>query len=133
MHIPPDETLRDGASGRQSFSVLVEGVDGEAAEEFGVEVGGFLRHDFAGEGDVLELVEGDGLDEEGDVGFAGFDERDGFAGLAEVLDVAGGADLVFGEAEEVVENDGVELGDAELALSWAVDLREVGRWLRVWG
>ena len=63
---------------------LVEGVDGQAAEEFGVEVGGFLRHDFAGEGDVFQLVEGDGLDEEGDVGVAGFDQADGFAGVAEV-------------------------------------------------
>src|SRR5271170_2290649 len=97
---------------------LVEGVDGEAAEELGVEIGGFLRHDFAGERDVFELVKGDGLDEEGDVGLAGFDERDGFAGLAEVLDVAGRADLVFGEAEEVVEHYDVELRDAELALSW---------------
>src|SRR5712675_1150424 len=75
---------------------LVEGVYGEAAEEFGVEVGGFLRHDLAGEGDVLELVEGDGLDEEGDVGFAGFDEADGFIGFAEVLDAAGGSDFFFG-------------------------------------
>ena len=97
---------------------LVEGVDSEAAEELGVEVGGFLWHDFAGERDVFELVEGDGLDEEGDVGFAGFDERDGFDGLAQVLDVAGGANAVFGETEQVVENDGVELRDAELALSW---------------
>ena len=75
-----------------------------------------MRHDFAGEGDVFELVEGDRLDEESDVGFAGFDERDGFGGFAEVLDVSGGADLIFGEAEEMVEHDGVELSDAELAL-----------------
>lgn len=67
---------------------LVEGVDGEAAQEFGVEVGGFLRHDVAGEGDVAELVEGDGTDEEGDVGFAGFDQTDGFCGFADVADVA---------------------------------------------
>ena len=33
-------------------------------------------------------------------------------GFAEVLDVADGADLVFGEAEEMVEDDGVELGYA---------------------
>ena len=52
---------------------LVEGVDGQAAEEFGVKVSGFLGHDVAGEGDVAELVEGDGLDEEGDVGLAGDD------------------------------------------------------------
>ena len=91
------------------LSVSVEGVDGQAAEEFGVEVGGFLRHDFAREGDVFELVEGDGFDEEGDVGFAGFDEANRFGSFAQVLDVAGGADLVFGEAEKVIEHDGVEL------------------------
>src|SRR5690348_133470 len=102
---PPDK-------GNGKGQRLVEGVDGEAAEELGVEVGGFLRHDFAGEGDVFELIEGDGLDQKGDVGFAGFDERDGFAGFAEVLDVTGGADLVFGEAEELIEHDGVELCDA---------------------
>ena len=76
-----------------------------------------MRHDFAGERDVFELVEGDGFDEEGDVGFAGFDEGDCFGGFAEVLDVAGGADLVFGEAEEMVEDYGVELGYSELALA----------------
>ena len=92
--------------------VSVEGVDGEAAEEFGIEVGGFLRHDFAGEGDVFELVEGDGFDEEGDVGFAGFDEGDGFVGFAEVLDVAVARILSSVEAEEMVEDDGVELGYA---------------------
>ena len=54
----------------QLISGLVEGVDGQAAEEFGVEVGGFLRHDVAGERDVAELVESDWPDEEGDVGFA---------------------------------------------------------------
>jgi len=98
------------------YGGLVEGIYGEAAEEFGVEVGGFLRHDLAGERDVLELVEGDRLDEEGDVGFAGVDQRDGFAGLAQVLNAAGGADLVFSQAEETVEDDGVELRDPELAL-----------------
>src|SRR5580658_6914092 len=90
-------------------SVSIEGVDGEAAEELGVEVGGFLRHDFAGERDIAKLVEGDGFDQEGDVGVARFDEADGFAGFSEVLDVAGGANFIFGEADEMFEDDGVEL------------------------
>ena len=57
---------------------LVEGVDGEAGEEFGVEVGGFLGHDFVGEGDVAHLGEGDGADEEGYVGFVVGYLLDGF-------------------------------------------------------
>ena len=69
-----------------------------------------MRHDLAGEGDVFELVEGDRFDEEGYVGFAGFDEVDGFVGFAQVLDVARGADLIFGEAEEMIKDNGVELG-----------------------
>ncbi len=63
-----------------------------------------MRHDFAGERDVFELVEGDGFDEEGDVGFAGFDEGDGFGGFADVVDVAEARMLSSVEAEELVED-----------------------------
>jgi len=104
---------------------LVEGVDGQAAEEFGVEVGGLLGHDVAGEGDVFKLVEGDGLDEEGEVGGAGLDEGHGFGGVAEVADVTGGFDFIGAEAEQVVEEDSVEFGDLELAL-FGGDLGEEG-------
>ena len=68
-----------------------------------------MRHDFAGEGDVLELIERDGFDEEGDVGFARFDQSNGFGGFPEVLNISGGADLVIGEAEKMVEDYSVEL------------------------
>ena len=54
-----------------------------------------MGHDFAGEGDVFELGEGDGFDEEGDVGFAGFYEGDGFVGLADEVDVAEAGDGVL--------------------------------------
>ena len=102
---------------QRQLAFLVEGVDGEAAEELGVEVGGLLGHDVAGEGDVLELVEGDGLDEEGDVGFAFGDHGDGFVGFADVADAAEAGDGVLIEAEELVEDDAVELDDVELALA----------------
>src|SRR5690348_14003320 len=34
---------------------LVQRIDGESAEELGVEVGGFLRHDLAGEGHLAQF------------------------------------------------------------------------------
>ncbi len=111
---------------------LVEGVDGEAAQEFGVEVGGFLGHDFTGEGDVFELGEGDGFDEEGDVGFAGFDEGYGFVGFADEVDVAEAGDGLLVEAEELVEDDGVELDYVELGLAGGDGFSVRRRWLRVW-
>ena len=112
---------------------LVEGIDGEAAEEFGVEVGGFLGHDFAGERDIAELIEGDGLDEESDVGVAGIDHGDRLLGVADVADVAEAGDGVGIEAEDVIENDGVELGDAELTLLGGQAFHERRRWRRAWG
>ncbi len=84
---------------------------------FGVEVGGFLGHYVAGEGDVFELVEGDWFDEEGDVGPTGLDEGDGFVGLADEVDVAETGDGVLIEAEELVEDDGVELDYVQLGLA----------------
>ena len=76
-----------------------------------------MRHDVAGEGDVAELVEGDGFDEECDVGFAGFDQAYGFVGFADVADVAEFGDGVLVEAEETVEDDAVELDDIQLGLA----------------
>ena len=84
------------------WRALVEGVHGEAAQELGVEVGGFLGHHVAGEGDVAQLVEGDGLDEEGDVGFAGVNLGYGFGGVAEIADVFQAGDGFVGEVEEML-------------------------------
>ena len=75
-----------------------------------------MRHDVAGEGDVAELVEGDGLDEEGDVGLAAFDQAYGLVGFADVADVAKPGDGLLVEAEEAIENDAVELDHVELGL-----------------
>ena len=52
---------------------LVEGVDGQAAEEFGVEVGGFLGQDFAGKCDVANLLHANWIHQEGGLRFAAAD------------------------------------------------------------
>src|SRR6185437_15051564 len=97
--------------------VLVEGVDGEAGEQLGVEVGGLLWHDVHGERDVLELVERDGLDEKGHVGFAAGDQAYRLVDFADEADVAQLGDGVGAEAEDTIEDDGMELDDVELGLT----------------
>jgi hypothetical protein len=96
---------------------FVEGVHGEAGEEFGVEVGGLLGHDFEVEADVFHLLEGDRLDEEGNVGVAAADLSESVVGFAEVADVVAGADGFFVEAEQFFEDDFVELDDVEFTLA----------------
>ena len=96
---------------------LVQRINGQAAEQFGEEVGGLLGHDVASEGNFSQLFHGDGVGEEGDVGFAAADLVDSFAGVAQVTNVGLLADFFSVEREQPVEDDGVELGEVELALA----------------
>src|SRR6185437_8279971 len=82
---------------------LIQRVDREAAEELGIEVGGLLWHHVASKRDIAELVEGDGLDEEGNIGLARMDHVLRFAGLANEFDVAELGDAFRREAEDAVE------------------------------
>ncbi len=97
--------------------ILVQRIDGQAAEQFGEEVGGFLRHHVAGKGHFPELLHGDGVGEEGDVGLAAADLVHGFAGVAQVAQVGLLADLFGVQAEQAVEDDGVQVAQVELALA----------------
>ena len=47
---------------------LIEGIDCQSAEKLGVEVGGFLGHDFAGKRNVSDLRHTAGVHEENNVG-----------------------------------------------------------------
>ena len=97
---------------------LVQRIDGQAAEQLGEEVGGFLGHHVAGKGDFPELLHGDGVGEESDVGLAAAHLVDGFGGVAQVADVGLLADLFRVEAEQAVEDDGVQMAQVELALTF---------------
>jgi hypothetical protein len=63
---------------------LVQGVDGKAAEEFGVEVGGLLGKHFSGEGDVANLGDAARIHEEGEVRVTGAHRGEGFGDVAHV-------------------------------------------------
>jgi hypothetical protein len=67
---------------KRSMAGLVESVDREAAQQFGVEVGRLLRHHIARERDVLQLLQGNRLDQKGDIGLAVGDQRRRLVGLA---------------------------------------------------
>ena len=45
-----------------------EFVDGDAAEQLGVEIGGLLGHDAAGKGDAGHVVDGRGIEQEARLG-----------------------------------------------------------------
>src|SRR5580658_1956390 len=105
------------------FRLLVQRIDGEAAEELGEKVGGLLGHYVAGEGYFPKLLHGNRVGEKGDVGFAAADLVNGFGGVAEIAEVGLLADLLGVEAEEAVENDGVKMTQVELALA----LGQVGK------
>ena len=101
----------------------VERIDREAAQQLGEEVGGLLGHHVAGKGYFAELLHGDGVGEEGDVGFAAARpgqrlrrRRAGSGGWS-----ARGPFLV--EAEQAVEDDRVQMGQIQLALA----LGELGK------
>ena len=64
----PAESLPELVERRCPRRLLVEGIDRQSAEQLGVEVGGFLGHDFAGEGNVADLRHAAGIHQESDVG-----------------------------------------------------------------
>src|SRR6202000_2804599 len=73
----------------------LDAVHGDAAHEFGEEVGGFLRHDFAGRGDVPGLFDAAGVEEESDLGGAavdGVERGGGFAFVGQVFFSGGGGE-----------------------------------------
>src|ERR1017187_10838488 len=49
----------------------IEGKDRQSAEKLGVEVGGFLGHDFPGEGDVADLRHAARIHQENNIGATG--------------------------------------------------------------
>src|ERR1035438_4241954 len=51
-----------------TWGPLIEGIDCQSAEELGIEVGGFLGHDFSAECDVSNLLDPAGVHQENDVG-----------------------------------------------------------------
>jgi len=64
-----------------------------------------LWHDFEVEGDVLHLLQRDGLDEEGYVGVAAADLFESVGGLAQVTVEVAGAGGLFVQAEQRLQHD----------------------------
>ena len=94
----------------------LDAIHGDTAEEFGVEVGGFLRHDFVGGGDLDDFFDVDGIEEEGDLGAAGVHGGDGGGGFALVREIHFLGSGLQGDAESRFENAVMEQNDVEFAL-----------------
>jgi hypothetical protein len=86
-------------------ATLLQRVNREAAQQLGVEVGGLLRQDFAGEGDVTDLADAAGIHEECDVGAARADGGQSFRGVADVGKVSLFADGFFRQADDAFQQN----------------------------
>jgi hypothetical protein len=94
-----------------NFALNINAIHGDAAEEFGIEVGGFLGHDFPGGGDAHDLIDVDRIEEESNLGGTAVDGVEGGGGLAFVAEVALGGDGLRCDAESRFEDSVVEEDD----------------------
>src|SRR5215470_20374794 len=69
------------------FPSLFEGINGQAAEELGIEISGFLRQDFAGKSYVPHLLHSYRIHEEGHVSIALPNHLHSFIGIADIGNV----------------------------------------------
>ncbi len=91
-------------------------VHGDAAHQFGEEVGGFLRHHLAGCGDVPGLFDTAGVEQEGDLGSTAVDSIERGGGFAFVGEIFFGGGRGERDAERGLKDAVVEQDDVEFAL-----------------
>ena len=97
-----ERTGQDSQAARSAASV--QRIDGKTAEEFGEEVGGFLRQDLAGKGDFAELIEGERIHKKGGVGLAFGDLIDCLGRIAQIAQVGLLPNGLGGNAEELFKD-----------------------------
>ena len=98
--------------------MLIEGINRQSAEQLGIEVGGFLRHDFAGEGDVANLRDAAGIHQENDIGRrAALQVREGLSGIADVGNILLVADGFFRKVQDSFQQYFMQLHHVERLLA----------------
>src|SRR6266853_2827505 len=116
--------------GRRPLQIAkLDAVHGDAAKEFGIEVSGFLRHDFVARGDFHYLFDVDRIEEERDLRAAGVHGSDGCAGFAFVGEIHFFSSGLQGDAQRRFENAIVEKNDIQIALQGrniVKQLRQIG-------
>src|SRR5208337_1357841 len=103
------------ASGNRGLGCVLQGINGEPAEQLGEEVGGFLRQHFAAEGDIADLFHACRVQQESCVG-AIANRIDGFLGLSHILQMLLIADVFLRHAEDFCQDKFMKLNDVEGAL-----------------
>src|ERR1039458_886776 len=102
------------------IQILIERIDGQSAEELGVEVGGFLGHDLAGEGDVADLLHAARIHQESDIGVRAVCVaylRQGLGSIADVGDVLLVADRFLGKVQDLFQQTLVQLDHVQRLLA----------------
>src|SRR5581483_6154679 len=66
----------------------LQGIDGQAAQQLRIEVGGLLRQDFPGKRDVAHLAHADRIHQERDVRISATHAHHCFGCIADIADIA---------------------------------------------
>ena len=87
-------------------------------KQFGIEVGGLLRQDLAGEGDLAHLVHADRIDHERDIGAVSYTASMASCGVTHVFQMLLIANVFLRHSQRIFQNQLVQLHDVECALAF---------------
>src|SRR5437762_13899847 len=94
-------------------SFLLQRINGHPAQKLGIKISGFLGQDFTGESDVSYLFNAGRVHQEGDVGSLSY-LGNGFESITFILNVVLVADGLFGNAQDTLQQDFVQLNDIQI-------------------
>src|ERR1035437_1708376 len=102
---------------------LIQRIDSQAAQQFWEKVGGLLRHNLAGKSHFPQLLHGHRVGEESNVRFAAANLFHRFPRISQIANIGLLADHFGVPTKELVQHNGVQLGQIQLPLA----LRQTGK------
>ncbi len=101
----------------QSRSVLFQRIDGQAAEQLGIEVRRLLREHFAGKSDVPNLRHSRRIHKKRQIGLATANRGHSFADIADIAHILLVADRLLRDSKHAFQQTLMKLHDVERLLA----------------
>src|SRR5919109_4723547 len=96
---------------------LIQRINGETGQKFGIEVSGLLWQYIAGESDVANLLHARRIHQKSDIRFATANSVQRFSCIAQVRNILLMSNGLLGQSQHILEQHFVQLNDVERLLS----------------